>query len=297
MRVRAAKTPAGAGVDKVLLDGYVNGRYREFLDKYPWSRLIKTGALNTVAVYETGTISIENGATSGTGNGTAFTSAMTGRRIRPAGRNEMYIFTHVSLTDFTIDRAYEGDDIEGGGYKIFQNIYALPSDLDALESIKAPGAKDDLDQIERETLDRLSPDREQVDRPRMYAPYDDENDSSPLPQVELYPIPRLAEGLTIRYKRTVARLTAPTESFLPWVNEECIFAGVEADLKKLGGDLVGYKADEIRFNSLLQDAIRLETTRDVPTQMVMASRFTRHRRARAYGNDGDDLRNWLRRSD
>lgn len=294
LRLRLSKHPAGAGVDSVLLDSYINARYREYLDKYPFTRLVKTSTIQTGAVYDTGSISILSGATSGTSSGTVFTSQMTGRRFRAEGRSEIYVFTYVSATSFTIDRAYEGDDLSGAGYRIFQPYYALPSDLRVLESVSVPFANRDLDQIERERLDWMAPTRELFGEPEMYAPYDDS--STPLPQIELYPIPLRAEGLPIRYSTAKARLAATSDVLPDWMSEECLITGVEADLYGLQGDAGMMQAKEAKFQELLNDQVKVDVQRQVSEQMRMANRFTQHRRARALRNDDDDELAILRRS-
>lgn len=277
-----------------MLDGFINSRLREILDKYPWSRLIKTSTLQTVAIYETGTVAVTNGSTAVTGTGTTFTAGMTGRRFRVEGREEYYTFTRTAATTGTLDRAYEGDDDTGATYKIFQPIATLPSDCDVVESLKSIVENRDLDQIERETLDKLNASRESYGSPLLFAPYDD--DSTPLPQIELYPIPEESEGMILRYKRGSIGLTSSSDELLTWINEHCLIAGVEADLLHMQGDYVGAQVKEVRFGQLLNDMIRLETTREVPQQLRMADRFTSHRRARAMRNDDDDERWILRRS-
>lgn len=294
IRVRCAKLPHGAGVDSVVLDGYINARYREYLDKIDWSRLVKTSTIQTVAVYDTGTVEVESGSASITGTGTTWTSAMTGRRFRVAGRSEFYTFTRTSNTTGTLDRAYEGDDDDEAGYKIFDNIVTLPSDLRVLESIKVPSMGRDLDQANREWLDRIAPARDDYGPPETYSPYDDS--SGGLPQIELYPIPIIAEGLPIRYGTAKARLSSPSDVLPEWMNEECLVAGVEWNLYTLAGDPVNAQEKKSEFYNTLNDQVRLETRRTAPEQLQMASRFTRHRRARVWGNDEDDEREILRRS-
>jgi hypothetical protein len=286
--------PHGAGCDPVILDGYINARYREILDKFDWSRLVKTSTIQTVAPYDTGTVAVVEGSNAVTGSGTTWTAAMTGRQFRAAGRSEFYAFTRTGNTTGTLDRVYEGDDASGVGYKIFQPYYALPSDLRVLESIKVPQAGRDLDQRNREWLDMLDPSREIFGEPELWAPYDD--DSTPLPQIELYPIPIRAEGLPIRYLTAKARLAATTDVLPEWMNEECLIAGVEWNLYTLTGDLASAGEKKSEFYTTLQDQMRLETRRTVPEQMRMAPRFTSHRRARVWGNDDDDELEILRRS-
>ncbi len=281
LRLLILKTPAGAGIDKILLDGYINARYRQILDANDWRRLIKTGTLQTVAVYETGTITIANGATSGTGSGTTFTAGMTGRKIRPEGRNESYVFTYVSAGAFTIDRAYEGDDLSAGAFKIFKSIYALPSDCERLESVRVPRTSRDLDPVGREYLDERNPDRLWYGAAERYAPADDSSDATPLNQIELDPIPDRAEGYPIRYRVQVAELTATSGTLLPWINPYAIIAGVEADIYMLMEKPQLAQLKEMQFMQFVQGMLRQDAMATEPEALESHSRYTAHRAARA----------------
>src|ERR1044072_7809544 len=96
LRVRLLKHPIGAGVDRVLLDGAINDAIQEILERHDWQRLIVEGSLQTVAIYDTGTLALTNGLNTVSITGGTFTAAMTGRKIRPTGRNENYTFTYPS---------------------------------------------------------------------------------------------------------------------------------------------------------------------------------------------------------
>lgn len=283
---RASKLPTGAGIDRVVLEGVVNDRYKTVLNAYPFSRTTQVEyILQTVALYETGTIAVTTATTALTGTDTVWTSAMTGRRIRIAGRNEWYIFTYVSATSATIDRNFEGGTETAATYQIWQPVYALPSNLDVLESVKIFGDDRDLDQIDLEELDKLDPARLRIEADAdAYAFFEDDTSSPPLPQIELWPGPQNAIGVPIRYTERIDAITSTSTIFPQWINIECIFAGVEADLCRLARDYAGYTANEARFQSLLIDQIRRETNRRPPVVMKVAERFTAHRINRTTGD-------------
>ena len=286
LRVMLAKTPSGAGVDSVLLDGYINSRLREIIERNDWLRLIKIGTIQTIAPYETGTVALTNGVNTVTGTGTTFTSGMTGRRFRPEGRSEFYTFTYVSATSGTLDRVYEGDDVTGASFKIFKNIYAMPSDLDRIESLKVPRTNRDLDQVGREYLDERDPAREWYGAAEAYALADDSADSTPLVQIELFPIPDRAEGLPIRYRVAVAELAAAATKIPEWVNPYAIIYGVEADLYNLMEKPGMAQAKESKFEQIISGMLRQDAIQTEVEALQMNSRYTRHRAQRA-GFDGD----------
>lgn len=285
IRLHLSKTPVGAGADIVLLSNYINARIQQIIDRSDWQRLIVSSTVQTSALYETGTLTVTNGSTAITGTGTTFTSDMTGRRIRITGRTEYYTFTYVSATSGTLDRSYEGDTDTAATYKIFQNVFSLPSNLDRLENVTNLRNGNDLNQIGREALDRKDPSRNQYGEPYEFAPYDDS--STPLQQIEVFPIPTVSEALAIRYRKRIAEITNTATSLPDWINPAAIYAGVEADLYALRGDYAGAQWKESLFEKaveamILQDAIA------TPAEVIeMADRYTRHRQARIYGDDVD----------
>jgi len=283
---RLLKLPHGAGTDLVVLRGIVNDVYQRFINSYQWTRLVKSSVIQTTAVYQTGTVAITNGLTSLVGTSTVWTTAMTGRRIRISGQNETYVFTYVSSTTGTIDRAFEGTTETAATYTLFQAVYALPSDTDYVDSIEVPGSNQDLDQVSPEYLDRTSVSRWALGRPSMYALAPDVTVSSVVyPAVEFYPVPSASEGLTLHYHQTVAEMTATSDTFLLWIPIECIMAGCEAELHALKSNVAGYQIKESKFQLLLRDAMSSDSDKQFPEPMIMDERFTWHRTARALGHD------------
>lgn len=286
VQLRLNKLPHGANTDKIVLLGIVNDVYQRYLGAYQWSRLVKNTTLQTTAIYNTGTLAVSNGGTTLTGTDTVWTAAMTGRMIRIAGRNEAYTFTRTTDTTGTIERPYEGDDETVAPYYIFQSVYALPADVDLIESIKVPGSNQDLDVKSAEYLDQLAAARWTLGRPGLYTLAPDVTvNSVQYPAVELYPVPEFSEGLTVRYQQAVALFTSTGGTFLPWVSIECIIAGCEADLYAVKNNLPMYQVKAALFQMLLRDAIGSDSDAQYPDGMTMDERYTWHRTARALGHD------------
>jgi hypothetical protein len=125
IRLRLAK--ANPGVDLELIDGWIQDRYTEMLDALPWKRLEGEIVLQSPPSYQTGTLAAQQGSANITGSGTAWTAAMDGLTIRIANASEYYMFTYVSATAGTLDRAYEQPtgaidtatpDAAGAGYAV-----------------------------------------------------------------------------------------------------------------------------------------------------------------------------------
>lgn len=286
LQLRLNKLPQGANSDRVVLLGIINDVTQRYVNSYQWSRLSKTASLLTSALYETGTISVTNGSTAITGTDTVWTSAMTGRRIRISGRNETYVFTYTSATTGNLDRGYEGDTDTAATYQIFQSVYALPADVDQIDSVEVPSLNRDLDQESPEYLDKLATDRWALGHPMFYTTAPDITTAGvQYPAIELYPVPDIAEGLIVRYRQSVALFTAPSDTFLPWIQFECIVAGCEAELHAAKGDIGLYQVKEGKFQMLLKDAIDSDSDRQYPDEMMMDERYTWHRTIRALGHD------------
>jgi hypothetical protein len=288
IRGRAAQLPHGAGVAEDVLNGYINDRAAGIVRAHTWSRLKEQDkVLTTVAVYETGTVLFTNGSASITGTDTVWTAAMTGRRIRNVVDDAWYIFTYVSATSGTIDRAYEGDTDTEATYKIFQPVYTLATDVGVLESVKGTNPGRDLDPTDREDFDRMDAARSEFGTPSQYSQYED---SSGTQQIELDPIPEAVESFYYRYKPVVARLSATSDTFPDWLPMECLFAGLEADLLNLAEKVSAADRKEARFRVLLNIAIIEDLQREPSVAIRMASRMTEHRQTRALGMDGNRLR-------
>ncbi len=294
LQYRISKTPLGAGIDSEVLLGYVNDRIEEICRLTEWQRLKKASTIQTVDEYVTGTIDLAVGASAGTGTGTTFTAAMTGRRIRPANLLEYYIFTRVSNTSFTIDRPFENDDdLDDAAFTIFQPIYALPSDLREVTSLRNPTLGIELQEVDRNYINRNAASRINIESPRLYAPYPDSSDG--LPQIELYPAPSEAVGLPLEYIAQAPFFTIDdTDELIPdWISIPCLRAGVEAELCKLHHDYQGKQVAEMDFMRLL-GGVTGENARSKPaTETNMANRYTEHRAQRTMRHRGRGaLRNW-----
>lgn len=95
-------------IDQEIIDGWIQDRYTEILDRLPWKRLEAESTIAAPDSYTIGTLTATQGSTAITGLGTTWTAAMTGLMIRIANGQEYYQFTYVSATTGTLDRNYEG---------------------------------------------------------------------------------------------------------------------------------------------------------------------------------------------
>lgn len=102
-----------------------------------WPFLWTSDFFQSVAPYETGTVTATNGSPTITGVLTVFTSAMVGRKIRI--NNESGYYTIKSFTStlvITLDENYTGTTTAGLSYSIYKDEYLLRGDLDAQKRIR-----------------------------------------------------------------------------------------------------------------------------------------------------------------
>ena len=271
------------GVDPDKLDGAINDRYREILSKIDWRRVRVPGIVQTVAAFQPGTVQATNGSNAIALTGGAFTSTMSGQRIRIDSRDEYYTFTYVDATHATIDRPYESPTNATAGFVVWQPIYTLPvgaEDMEdpCLETIARP-----LSRMSQSDLRLFAPNRSAIGAPQIVAPYSDDSSTPSNSRVEFYPGPDSLYSIQFWYTPDCT-LFGPddTASILPaWIDEGCIKAGVRADLAP---DIATSQRWEVRFASLLKDMIDRHSRQGGAKVIRMPQVFTRHRLLRALKN-------------
>lgn len=136
-------------VDPELIDGWIQFRYTEILDKLPWKRLEGETVIQSPPSYQVGTVTAAQGNASIVGVGTNWTSAMTGLTIRIADNQEFYVFTYASATTGTLDRPYEASTAAitassignaGTGYQPGDTIWVTGGDGNAALIVETTGA-------------------------------------------------------------------------------------------------------------------------------------------------------------
>jgi hypothetical protein len=270
------------GVDPQLLNQWIVGAYHRILDYRNWKGLEVDTFLQTVAIYETGTVAVTLGSTAVTGTGTTWTTAMSGRRFRVEGASVWYTFTRTGNTTGTLDRAYEGDTDAEASYRIFQNVYSLPAGVKLIQLLDNPSIGRPMDIETQATMSRISTGRVAYGEPQLYSPASDNSDTPPLKTVELYPIPIEAKGYPLQYQTIPTDFSGSNTSAspLPWVSDDAIVAFAKASLLRHGKDYNGASEEEGIGRGYLTEMSEVENRRIGPTRIRMAERFTRHRQRR-----------------
>lgn len=259
------------------LDGWIRDRYDEILDSIEWVRRRDETTLTFPAEYNTGTVAITNGGTTVTGTGTTWTAAMTGRIFRITGQNDFYVFTYVSSTSGTLDRAFAGDTETEATYRINARVASLPADCRRIETARLIDPAWALEShTEHEIADR-DPALVWYGYPQWIAWSYDNASNPPAPQVVIWPMPVDACSIVVPYIAESTLTPGSSQTLLPWMRPAALKAGVQADYARLTGNLPVAESYENRFRSLVLEMIRVDINRNPPQPMRMNTRFTQHR--------------------
>ncbi|MBW2992514.1 hypothetical protein KY345_04825 [Candidatus Woesearchaeota archaeon] len=279
---------------------FVNNRYEEVANWYPWRWLYELDyPQRTTAIYDTGTVEVTNGSTTVTGSGTAFTSAMTNRKIKISGFEEIYKITYVSATELTLNVAYTGDTESGASYDIYEDELSLPSDCQEIIAIRQARTPHKLEKITIRALRELYPAgyfsntvNESRD-PSRWCPIGIASDGDY--RILLSPPPYREILLNIDYKKRITLLDhVDDEPLIPQQWRFILKAGVLADIyyRKRKDPKMG-KVYEDRFYSLLKKMIAFNAKGDDRIRIIPNLKRRKYRRRNelvAYDTTGDYIK-------
>lgn len=115
----------------------VNIALNRIAEYFEWPfYMVNTGVISTIAPYTTGTVTATNGSAAIVGVGTAWTSAMNGRKIRIASGQPYYRIKSVtSTTALTLTTLFQSDTATAATYTIYKDEYRLAPDVDTYKTI------------------------------------------------------------------------------------------------------------------------------------------------------------------
>lgn len=131
----------GQDTSDTTLVGYVkdwvNWRYKEICSIANWPWLQDNQTIRMLAEYTTGTVACTTLTTSVAGTSTVWTKAMTDRKFKFGGFDEVYrIAQWSSATGITLADTYNGSTVTADTYSIFQDEYLCPIEWDHIKSIE-----------------------------------------------------------------------------------------------------------------------------------------------------------------
>ena len=306
-QLRLQLQTAAPGVSLDLIDGYLNARYETVLEAADWQGLKKHAPLQTAAAHQSvspETVTFTVGSATVTGVNTGWTSAQiaaTPKLYRP-GDTVTYAATWVSATSLSLDRPYEGPTgTEAAGtvytasaYVLMQNVYPAPANCRTVVSILDPVTGFPLNPMSKDELDASAGPRTLVANPVYYVPYDDSDESTPpvVREIELFPPPAHGRALNMQYVYQPLYFDGQSTNLspLPWVSSTVLLEGCRAEIAAHLGNQLQVTYYEAKFTQELNRMLLLEhAQKRAKRPMQFASRFTRHRMARAARGYG---RNW-----
>lgn len=120
--------------------------------------LMTNGYITTVALYNTGTVTVVNGSADIVGDSTVWTSAMVGRKIRIDDAQAYYrIKTVTDATHITLETVYQGDSDTGLSYDLYKDEYRLAPDCDVYKVLRQIENGQALDSVEPTAFDMMIP--------------------------------------------------------------------------------------------------------------------------------------------
>lgn len=284
------------GVPLDLLDEWLNTRYEQVLEATDWTGLKAHATIQTQAAYQSGTdkAAFTVGQVNVVGTGTAWSGTLIGQRMYRPGDTTIYTVAAVnSTTVLVLDRAYEGNGVDAAGtvysgasYVFMQNVYPLPSDCRSIVTVLNPVTGLPMDSFTKDGLDASVGQRTAVNDPQAWAEYDDSTEFSPpvLHQIEFYPPPLRSRGFNLEYLRAANGFDGGNTSGapLPFVSNTVLLAGARADINTHLENAAKAMKYEAEFERELSRLLLVEhSQRRVKAPVQMATRFTRHRLARA----------------
>lgn len=122
---------------------FINRKLQTALDRvynyFDFPFYLTEGTITTVATYSTGLVTCSEGSFTVTGNGTSWTSAMVGRKMRISNNNVYYRIKSVTnTTTLVLESAYTDSSVTDSSYLIFKDEYRLASDCDKSKTFRQP---------------------------------------------------------------------------------------------------------------------------------------------------------------
>ena len=216
------RLPTTNSTEMTKLDAVINDVYREIASKFVWPWLLKRQLINTVAPYETGTVSVTKSSTTATLSATATPTQAEKTFHVPSNdvENAIYrISAHTDATDtLTLASAYTGSTAAAAAYKIWSDEYDLASDVGEVRWVRRAGWRLPMVKLGPERMQHLKGHDRSEGPPQYWAVYDFDTTGDPttVPQLVIHPFPDDTYQLEIHYKRTLnTEVSSSTRLLIP----------------------------------------------------------------------------------
>ncbi len=231
------KVPTSDSTSLTRVKLWINERYRDIAIQRQWRWLYKEDNILIKAPETTGTATFTKDSATVSGTGTTFTNGSTAYVIKADGSPEIYTISAIGgATSITLNDAFQDTTITGGTFKLYQDTYVLPTDVEDLvqvwhEHYQAPMAPVGLDNMRKAQL--RFPDAEG----KAVAFTLVEDNSSGTRRMQIYPRPDEQYLMHIKYIQRITRLSNDTdEPLIPKVYRSVLVYGACADLARYHND-------------------------------------------------------------
>lgn len=196
----------------VYLKQFLNDAYHDVAESYDWPWLHYEDAINLIAAYTTGTITVTGGATTLTSSGATWLAAWSPVRIRTAAGHE-YTASESGGT-WTIDR--NANETETAvAYTLYKDRYTMAARMRSVyEGYTTYGAAYPVDIITPIQMAVLKAAGIAASNPVRKICFWDPDSTNIVSKVEVYPIPDKAHTLHTKGFRQVADLSADADVYL-----------------------------------------------------------------------------------
>lgn len=111
----------------------INTVYAQDSMLHRWRWLERTGSTIVPALYDTGSVEVDDSSATVTLSSGTFTAAMAGRKILFQSTGDIYeIDSFSDATNVILTASYSGADISSESYSVFQDTYTVESDCEEL---------------------------------------------------------------------------------------------------------------------------------------------------------------------
>ncbi len=270
------------GTDLELVEGWIEQRYRDVLDRVPWPRQETRIVVGLPAEYNTGTIAATNGSNAVTITTGVFTPAMTGRVIRVPVEEVLYVFEYVDATTGLLDRGYEGVTGTGKTFRMNARILDLPANVRMITGVTRSDGQP-LASWSKTEMRYRSARGKGVGEPIAYCPAVDGADN--LPRIEIYPLPEVYSSLEVEaVLEGSVDATVKSTPLTTWMNPSVIEDGVSANCAASKADWTSADRFEGAYERGVAAAINKAAERMGPVELrgevrpERVARWADHRR-------------------
>lgn len=195
---RRIRMRTGNKIDDPRAEMVLREKIEEIWLREDWSFRQKEGVLTTAAPIATGTVTLNVDKTKVDGTGTGWTSSVVGFKFRAANDNSYYTVTAVNVAtqQLTLESAYATVAFTGSVYRLFKNLYAMPSDFKTMVSMSYWWR---LGEGTPQGVDRYDARRSFTSTQPASFIYRGE-DASGIEQVEISPVPSAAIAIHFVYR-------------------------------------------------------------------------------------------------